>query len=123
MSTHEFFCSLESCKFHLILIGISFSEVLQRLDNYFYIYQEIDCLHTLYKHRFYSSIVTSKGKVFNQLGCITSKGKVFKHNLRWKRAGKTPSVSKKRLVREKFKKHYLSSNQKLASAQILGSEF
>ena len=36
---------------------------------------------------------------------------------------KTPSVSRKRLVRKKFKKHYLSSNQKLASTQTLGSAF
>ena len=47
----------------------------------------------------------------------------MQHNLRWKRAEKTPSVSRKRLVRKKFKKHYLSSNQKLASTQTLGSAF
>ena len=40
-----------------------------------------------------------------------------------KGAEKTPSVSRKRLVRKKFKKHYLSSNQKLASTQTLGSAF
>ena len=36
---------------------------------------------------------------------------------------KTPSVSRKLLVWKKFKKHYLSSNQKLASTQTLGSAF
>ena len=32
-------------------------------------------------------------------------------------------MSRKRLVRKKFKKHYLGSNQKLESTQTLGSAF
>ena len=36
---------------------------------------------------------------------------------------KLPSVAKKRLLRKKFKIHYLSSAQKIASAQTLGSAF
>ena len=32
-----------------------------------------------------------------------------------------PSVAKKRLLRKKFKGHYLCSNQKLASTQTIGS--
>ena len=39
------------------------------------------------------------------------------------RSKKTPSVSRKQLVRKKFKKHYLSSNQNLAYTQTLGSAF
>ena len=101
----------------MILIGTSLSQILQRLDKYQYIYQEIDCLYTLYKHRFFSSIVISSGEVFNHLSFGVQ------HNLRWKGAEKTPSVSRKRLVRKKFKKHYLSSNQKFASTQTLGSAF
>ena len=34
-----------------------------------------------------------------------------------------PSIAKKRLIRKKFKRHYLFSNQKLAHTQILGSAF
>ena len=117
VSTHDSFCSLGNYKFHIILIGTSHGQILQRLDKYQYIYQEIDCVYTLYQHRFFSSIVTSNGEVFNQLSCAVQ------HNLRWKGAEKTPSVSRKRLVRKKFKKHYLSSNQKLASTQTLDSAF
>ena len=117
VSTHDFFCCLGSCKFHLILIGTSLSQILQRLGNYQYICQEIDCLYTFYKHRLFSSIVTSSGEVFNQLSCGVQL------NLRLKGAEKTPSVSRKRLVRKKFEKRYLSSNQKLASTQTLGSAF
>ena len=86
VSTHDSFCSFGICKFHIILIGTSLSQILQRLDKYQYIYQEIVCLYTLYKHRFFSSIVTSSGKVLNQL----SRG--VQHNLRWKGAEKTTSV-------------------------------
>ena len=82
VSTHNFFCSLGSCKFHIILIGTFLSQILQRLDKYQYKYQEIDCLYTLYKHRFFSSIVTSSGEFFNQLSCGVQ------HNLRWKGAKK-----------------------------------
>ena len=34
-----------------------------------------------------------------------------------------PSVAKKRLLRQKFKRHYLCSNQKLASTQTIESAF
>ena len=34
-----------------------------------------------------------------------------------------PSVAKKRLLRKKFKCHFLCSNQKLASRQTIGSAF
>ena len=62
VSTHDSFCSLGNCKFHIILIGTSLSQIFQRLDKYQYIYQEINCLYTLYKHRYFSSIVTSSGE-------------------------------------------------------------
>ena len=55
VSTHDSFCFLRNCKFHIILIGTSLSQILQRLNKYQYTYQEIDCLYTLYKHRFFSS--------------------------------------------------------------------
>ena len=33
VSTHNSLCSLENCKFDLVLIGISLSQTFQRLDN------------------------------------------------------------------------------------------
>ena len=117
VSTHNTSCSLENCKFQLVLIGISLSQICQRLDKYVYIYQEIDCLYTLFKHRFYSSFVTSSGEMFNQLS------RAVQHNLRWKGAKKMPGTAKKRLIRKNFYRPYLCSNQKLASTQTLGSAF
>ena len=117
VSTHNSLCSLENCKFHLILIGISLSQFCQRLDKYVYIFQEVDCLFILFKHRFFSSIVTSNREMFNELS------RAVQHNLRWKGAKKMPSIAKKRLIRKKFRRHYLCSNQKLASKKTLGSAF
>ena len=55
--------------------------------------------------------------MFNQLS------RAVQHNLRWKGAKKMPSIARKRLIRKKFRRLYLCSNQKLASTQTLGSAF
>ena len=73
---------LEKCEFQLILIGTPVSQILQRVDKYVYICQEIDYFYTFFKHRFISSIVTSSGEVFSQLT------RAVQHNLRWKGAKK-----------------------------------
>ena len=117
VSTHNCYCSLENCKFHILLIGSSFDQILQRLGNFHFTYQIIDCLYSLYKYRFYSNVISSTGEVFNQLD------RAVHHNLKWKGKEKVPSVSKKSLLRKKFKRHYLCSNQKLASTQTIGSAF
>ena len=85
VSTHDFFCSLESCKFHLILIGTTLSQILQRLDQYQSIFQEIDCLYTLYKHGFYSSIVKSSEKVFNQYPALFTMERSYKKHQKYQR--------------------------------------
>ena len=74
-------------------------------------------LYTLYKYKFYPRIISSRGEVFNQLN------RADEHNLNCRIPEKLPSVAKKRLLRKKLKRHYLSSAQKLASIQTLGSVF
>ena len=117
VSNHSSFCPVENCKFHLVLIGSSLDQILQRLDKYHFNYQIVDCIYTLYKYRFYFNIISSKSEVFNQLN------RAVEHNLKSRIPKKLPSVARKRLLRKKFKRHYLSSAQKLASTQTLGSAF
>ena len=117
VSTHNSYCSLVYCKFHILLIGSSFDQILQRVGNFYFTCQIIDCLYTLHKYRFYSNGFSSTGEVFNQLD------QSVHHNMKWKGAEKMPSVAKKRLLRKKIKRHYLCSNQKLASTQTIGSAF
>ena len=116
-STHNSYCSLEKCKFHILLIGSFFDQILQQLGNFQFTDQIIDCLYTLYKSRFYSNVISSTGEVFNQLD------RAVHHNLKGKEAEKMPSVEKKRLLGKIFKRHFLCSNQKLASTQTIASAF
>ena len=97
ISTHNSYSSLENCKFHILLIGSSFDQILQRLGNFYFTCQIIDCLYTLHKYRFYSNVFSSTGEVFNQLD------QALHHNMKWKGAEKMPSVAKKRLLRKKNK--------------------
>ena len=101
----------------MLLIETFFSQTLQRLDKYIYIYQEIVWLYTLFKLRFRSSIVTSSEEVYNQLS------RTIQHNLQWKGIENIPSIAKKQRIRKKLKIHHLTSNQKLASTQTHGSAF
>ena len=117
VSNHSSFYPVENCKFHLVLIGSSLDQILQRIDKYHFTYQIVDCIYTLYKYRFYSNIISSRGEVFSQLN------RAVKHNLKCRIPEKLPSVARKRLLRKKFLRHNLSSAQKLASTQTLGSAF
>ena len=76
VSNHSSFCPVENCKFHLVLIGSSLDQILQRLDKYHFTYQIVDCIYTLYKYRFYFNIISSRGEVFNQLN------RAVEHNLK-----------------------------------------
>ena len=107
VSTVNYYCSLENCKFQILLIGLSFYQILQRLGNFHFTYQIIDCLYTLYKYRFYSKVISST----------------------WPRCSsqfeqkKFQVLQRKDCYAKKFKRHYLCSNQKLASTQTIGSAF
>ena len=108
-SNHSSFFRVENCKFLLVLIGSLLDQILQRLDKYHFLYQIGDLKYTLYKNRFYSNVISSRGAV--------------EHSLKCRIPEKIPNVAKKRLLRTKFKRHYLSSAQKLASTQTLISAF
>ena len=108
---HSSIFPVENCKFHLILIGSSLDQILQRLDKYHFTYQIVDCIYTLYKNSFYSNVLSSR--VLSAL----------EHKLKSIIPAKLPIVANTRLLRTKLKRHYSSSAQKLASTQTLGSAF
>ena len=108
------FCFWENPKFRLFLIETHLNQIIQRLVIYNDIYQEIDCLYTLFKHRFCSSIVTSSREVFNQLS------RAVQYNLRWKGAENT---ARKRLIRKNNQTSFSCCNQNMASTQTHGSTF
>ena len=92
ISNHSSFCQIENCKIHIVLIRISLDQILQRLDKYHFTHQIVDCVYTLYKYRFYSNIISSRGEVFNQLN------RAVEHNLKCRIPEKLPSAATKRLL-------------------------
>ena len=103
VSNYSSFCPVENCKFHLVLIRSSLDQILQRLGKHHFTYQTVDCIYTLYIYRLYSNIISSRGEVFNQFS------PAVEQNLKCRIPKKLPSVAKKRLLRKKSKRHYLSS--------------
>ena len=92
VSTHDFNFSLENCKFHILLNGSSFDQILQRLGNFHFTYQFINCLYTLYKHRFHLNVISSTGEVFSQLD------RAVHHNMKRKGEENLLSFAKKKLL-------------------------
>ena len=59
-----FYCSLDNCKFRILLISSSFNQNFQRLVDLFS-HQINGCLYTLYKSRLNSNVISSNGENFN----------------------------------------------------------
>ena len=108
VATHnDNFCPLKTCRYHVILISSSVKEILEKIENLSYVHQTVDCLYTIYKHLFFGSIIEESGLVFAQLtGAV-------EHNLEKKYVEKVPSISKKRLSRKKFKRHYYALSKEM----------
>ena len=109
-------CFPPNCRYHIILIG-NIKEMLQNLDAFCFNYQHVDCLYTLFKYCFIAKIVVKSGQLFDNLQ------RAVHSNQQNRGVDRMPSVSKKRLLRKKYKKHLLSSFQKTKSTQTSGSVF
>ena len=109
-------CFLPNCRYHLILIG-NIKELLQNLDAFCFNYQHVDCLYTLFKYRFNGKIVIKSGQLFDYLQ------RAVQFNQQNRGMERMPSIAKKRLLRKKYKKHFLSSFQNTKSTQTSGSVF
>ena len=98
VSNHSSFCPVENFNIHLVLIGLSLDQNLIGLDIYHFTYQNVDSIYTLYKYRFKSNILSSRGGSFNQLN------RAAEHNLKCRIPENLPSVAKKRKLRKKNQK-------------------
>ena len=117
VASHNSFCPLKTCRYHIVLISFSIEDLLQKLEDLSYLYQTVDCLYTLYKHQFFGNILEESGLVFTQLD------RAVQNNYENKYVEKLPSVSKKRLSRKKFKRHLLRAEHRNVSTQTMGSSF
>ena len=107
-------CFLSTCKFHIVLFG-NIQELLKKLDTFCFTYQHVDCLYTLFKYRFSGKVFAKSGQVFDNVQ------RAVDFNHRNKGVDRMPSITKKRLLRKKYKKHLLSSFQKTKTTQTSSS--
>ena len=117
VASHNSFCPLKTCRYHIVLISSSTEDLLQKLEDLSYLYQTVDCLYTLYKHQFFGNILEELRLIFIQLD------RAVQHNYENKFVEKLPSVSKKRLSRKKFKRHLLRPEQRIVSTRTMRSSF
>ena len=47
VASHNSFCPLKTCRYHIVLISSSTEILLQKLEDLSYLYQTVDCLYTL----------------------------------------------------------------------------
>ena len=109
-------CSLPACKHHNILFG-EIEEMLHKLDTFCFTYQHVDFLYTLFKYLFSGKVIAKSGNVFDNVQ------RAISFNQRNRGVDKTPIIAKKRLLRKKFKQHFMSALQKNKSTQTSGSVF
>ena len=109
-------CFLRNCRYHIILIG-SIKDLPQKLDAFCFNYQHVVRLYTLFKYRFHGKIVFKSGQLFDHLH------RAFHFNKQNRGVDRMPSIAKKRLLRKKYKKHFMSSFQRIKSTQTRGSVF
>ena len=106
-------CSLPACKFHIILLE-EIDELLHNLDTFCFTYQHVDCLYTPFRYRFSGKIIAKSGNV------IENVQRAISVDQRNRGVDKMPSIAKKRLLRKKFKQHFMSALQKNKSTQTSG---
>ena len=106
-------CFLPTCKYHIVLLG-NVQELLKKLDTFFFTYQHVDCLYTLFKYRLSGKSFAKSGQVFDNVQ------RAVDINHRNKGMDRMPSIAKKRLLRKKYKKHLFSSFQKTKTTQTSG---
>ena len=114
VASHNSFCPLKTCRYHIVLISFSIEDLLQKLEDLSYLYQTVDCLYTLYKHQFLAIFWKNRDLTLDR---------AVRHIYENKYVEKLPSVSKKRLRRKKFKRHLLRAEQRNVSTQTMGSSF
>ena len=109
-------CSLPAGEYHILLLGEN-EELLRKLDTFCFTYQHVDCLYTVFKYRFSGKVFAKSRNVFDNAQ------RAISLNQRNRGMDKIPSNAKKRLLRKKFKQHFLSALQKNKSTQTSGSVF
>ena len=109
-------CFLPACNYHIVLLG-NVQELLKKFDTFCFTYQHVDCLYALFKYRFTGKIIAKSGQVFDNV----QRANDFNH--RNKGVERMLSITKKKLLSKKYKKHSFSSFENTKTTQTSGSVF
>ena len=109
-------CFLPNSRYLITPIA-DIKESLQKLDAFCFNYQHVDCLYIVFNYRFNGKSAVKSGQLFDNVQ------RAFTFNHQNRRVDRMPSITRMRLLREKYKKHLLSSFQKANSMQTSGSVF
>ena len=109
-------CFLPSCRYRKKLLG-GIKELLWKLDAFCFNHQHLDCLYTFFTYRFSGKNFVKTGQLFDNVQ------RAVQLNHQNRRVDRMRIIAKKRLLRKKYKKHLLSSFQKIKATQISGSVF
>ena len=109
-------CFLTACKYHIVLFG-EIEQLLHKLYTFCFTYQHVDCFYTLFRYRLIGKIIAKSGNVYDNVQ------RAISFNQRNRGVDEMPSTAKKRLLRKKFKQHFMSALQKNKSTQTSGPVF
>ena len=108
-------CFLLSCKYRIIRHG-NVKELLKKLDTFYFTYQHVGCLYTLFKYRFSGKFIAKSGKVFDNVQ------RVVDFNHRNKGVDRMPNIAKKRPLRNIYSVPFKRQKQRRPVAQCLQKE-
>ena len=110
-------CPLPTCNYHIILLG-EIEELLHILDTFCFTYQHVDYLYTP------CSSTDSAEKLLQRVEtCLTMYGEQFRLTKETEEWTTCRILQKQKLLRKKFKQHFMSALQKNKSTQTSGSVF
>ena len=112
------FYSLDHCQHHILLTADKDkNDLFMKLDRFRFKFQRVDCFYTLFKYKLSGNILMNFGDFFDTVERAVSFNRLNTG------VEKKLSIAKERLLRQKFKKHMLTSIHKSTSVQTSGSGF
>ena len=90
-------CFLPNCSYHKILIGNK-KKLPQKLDDFCFKYQHVECLYTFLKYRLSGKIAVKNWQFFDNLQSAVH------FNQQNRGVDRIPSIAEKKLLRKKYKK-------------------
>ena len=102
---------IPNCGYHIFLHG-NIEELLQKLNPFYFTYEQVDCLYTLFKYRFSEIFLVKSGQVFE------NGQRAVRFSQKKRGVDRMRSIAKQRILKEKYRKRSTSSFQKTKSTQI-----